>query len=177
MKCDELINFFSAYLDDEIDADGRRMIEEHLAGCARCRREMEQISQSMKLLSAHLPELEPTPSLWAGIVDRIEAAPATVHPGFWRSWRGWTLAAAAGLALFGFIATGLWYRAQIIFERSDLQLEWQNYAQQRQRVVRQGNPFRQAAAPPANSAAEVSDENPFTPYLKVRHRNPFLEAE
>lgn len=176
MKCDELTSLFSLYLDDEIDADGRTMIEAHLAACARCRRELARLTEAERLITDHLPVLEPAPELWAGILQGIEAVPAESS---WRigwSWRSWTLATAAGLALFGIIAAGVWYQARPVFNRGDLQLEWQNYAQQRQRVLQKGNPFRQAPAE-RDQAFTPSDDNPFTPYLKVRHRNPFMEAE
>ena len=41
MKCDEIRGQFSAYLDEELDAQARAEVEKHLDGCASCHAEWE----------------------------------------------------------------------------------------------------------------------------------------
>ncbi|NLW51583.1 MAG: hypothetical protein GXY85_12200 [Candidatus Brocadiaceae bacterium] len=64
---------FSEYIDDVLDVQGRRALEEHLAGCAACRRELDVWR---RLLSdvADLP-VPPTPAgLTRRVLDRVEDA-------------------------------------------------------------------------------------------------------
>jgi anti-sigma factor RsiW len=41
-RCIELVEFLTAYLDDALDAQTRRLLEEHLEGCAGCRAALAQ---------------------------------------------------------------------------------------------------------------------------------------
>lgn len=45
-----------AYLDDELDAPARALLEEHLAGCARCDRELKAQEQLLRELDSALAE-------------------------------------------------------------------------------------------------------------------------
>ncbi len=41
-RCMELVELLTAYLDDALDAQTRRDVEEHLRGCAGCRAALAQ---------------------------------------------------------------------------------------------------------------------------------------
>jgi anti-sigma factor RsiW len=79
----------SAYLDDELAPAARREAEAHLAGCAECREELDEVAaarQAIRILpvhSARRPLLGPVP------------APAAAS----RRRAAWALAAAAAAAL------------------------------------------------------------------------------
>lgn len=52
--CQSAQQSFVAYLDGELDARGRRSIEEHLPACSRCQRELEQLRGATLLLRQSL---------------------------------------------------------------------------------------------------------------------------
>ncbi|HAK97646.1 MAG TPA: hypothetical protein DCM87_22300, partial [Planctomycetes bacterium] len=45
----------TAYLFDGLSAEGRREVEAHLAGCARCRDELAELRKTLGLVKAALP--------------------------------------------------------------------------------------------------------------------------
>jgi hypothetical protein len=70
MTCHDAREQLSALLDDALGAAERGAIEEHLATCAECRRELERLRDTVALLRAVEPARAP-----AGFVDRVlEAA-------------------------------------------------------------------------------------------------------
>jgi anti-sigma factor RsiW len=60
MKCSDIRNLLSLYLDDALDEPERGRVAAHLAGCADCRREAEILSKSWEMLG-ELDEIEPNP--------------------------------------------------------------------------------------------------------------------
>jgi anti-sigma factor RsiW len=91
-------NRLDALVDGELPATERAELEGHLAGCAACRDEVEEMRR-LRSEARALPEsVEPERDLWPGIVRHIAPAPARER----RSWfEGWTqgLAWAAVLAV------------------------------------------------------------------------------
>lgn len=87
MTCDEIEGVLADYLGGELSEADRRRFDEHLAGCARCRVEVDSLRGPQEEL-ASLPE-----------IDLAEAARRTsgleVRP---RSRRGRTILAWAGSA-------------------------------------------------------------------------------
>jgi hypothetical protein len=81
------------FLYDELDADGRRTFELHLAACAECRDEVAGLRTTRTQLARWAP---PDPDFAFTIVRRSTAAPAV--PRF-RLSPAWGLAAAALLVL------------------------------------------------------------------------------
>ena len=51
-----LRTLLSSYIDGEVSAQEARRVDEHLAGCAECRRELQELRATVELLGA-LPEL------------------------------------------------------------------------------------------------------------------------
>src|SRR5262245_65434182 len=71
MTCHDAREQLSALIDDALGAAERGAVEEHLATCAECRRELERLRGTVALLRAAVePARAPT-----GFVDRVlEAA-------------------------------------------------------------------------------------------------------
>jgi predicted anti-sigma-YlaC factor YlaD len=77
----------SAYLDDELAPAARREAEAHLAGCADCRGELDEVAaarQAIRVLPVH------------SAPHRLGSAPASVAGG--RRRAAWALAAAVAAA-------------------------------------------------------------------------------
>lgn len=84
----------SALLDDPNGVSGAA---EHLADCADCAREYEQMSRMRMALSA-LPDLDPPPHEWERVQHELGLHP--VRGRVWRKAASWPLQAAAVVALF-----------------------------------------------------------------------------
>jgi anti-sigma-K factor RskA len=97
----------AAYALDALDDDERRAFEEHLPGCARCREEVADLSQTAALLAHGAPAATPRPALRDRILAearRDGGATATVIPFPRRSGvvlgvAGAVTAAAAAIAI------------------------------------------------------------------------------
>lgn len=71
MICAEARDQLSAYLDDVLLERDRRVLVEHMSGCAHCQRELERLRQAVDLLRAlDRPHAPP------GFVERVMAATA-----------------------------------------------------------------------------------------------------
>jgi anti-sigma factor RsiW len=86
------------YLDGELVAEQVRAVEEHLAGCADCAREVASYRLVFERLE-NLPLWEPSPAL----VDRVLAEAMPAHPARWLKFAGWAYAASL-VASLGAIA-------------------------------------------------------------------------
>lgn len=83
------------YLDDELPPDERERVEDHLSGCAECRREVE-VTRKLKEDLAALPGGDPARggSVWDAVNRRL-ARPM-----------GWVLLVAGAVASLGLGAWG-----------------------------------------------------------------------
>jgi len=63
------VKSLSAYLDGEIPAPERALLEAHLAGCASCRAERDRLSRALALIA----ELPPAPAPSASFEQRFYA--------------------------------------------------------------------------------------------------------
>ena len=88
-------DLLSAYLDDELTADERTQVAEHLAVCGECRDELSFV-QSAAVAVRSLPALEPPP----GLIPKV--AP-------WRRRRRWQAlgTATAGVAALAVLVVGV----------------------------------------------------------------------
>ncbi len=93
----------SAYSDGELPAAERVRVEAHLAACARCRTEYEEVRLGVALAS-HLETVPAPETLWGRIEAELDS-PARAERGtardavpVWQGWRAWG-AVAAVLAL------------------------------------------------------------------------------
>ncbi len=65
----------SEYLDGELDADERGALEQHLAECASCRRQLDELREVVRWLHTDAPDA-PDPEVWPRVAARIAAFPA-----------------------------------------------------------------------------------------------------
>ena len=66
MDCQKAAKLIPLFLDDQLKADESQLINEHLASCVRCQKELELYQESWDMLS-HWKDLEPEP----GYVSRF----------------------------------------------------------------------------------------------------------
>ena len=62
----ELLPLYSL---DALEPDDQREVDRHLAHCRRCQKELRRYGAVASALSG---EIEPSPAVWAGILDRIQ---------------------------------------------------------------------------------------------------------
>jgi hypothetical protein len=130
MNCEKTQGMFADYLTGDLDAGGRRRVQAHIAGCAACRADLENLTMIWAKLGV-LPEEQPGPGLrhrfYGMLEDYKNSLPAAERQaarpersgspgGGWREWftfRRPAFAAAfsvflvlAGLAAGWFIAGG-----------------------------------------------------------------------
>jgi anti-sigma factor RsiW len=74
MKCEEVSNELMASVDGRASADAQRVIEEHLAGCAACRKRVEELRKVWTALD-EVPAIEPSFGFDARLRQRIAAEP------------------------------------------------------------------------------------------------------
>ena len=72
------------YLDGELDGREEAEVVEHLATCASCRIELDQLRDVLDRAATLAESVEPRRDLWAGIEARIDSA-GTVDLGVWRA--------------------------------------------------------------------------------------------
>ena len=105
MTCEQLEERLSDWLEHDVDAATRAMLEEHAAGCARCGALVADVA-AIRRQAAALPPLVPSRDLWPEIEARIQAPvialeqqrsarPSAARGASRRGW--WMGAAAAGL--------------------------------------------------------------------------------
>lgn len=73
MTTDAFTNRLSEYLDDDLSADERRQVSEHLATCDGCRATLEELRQVVVEATA-LTDSAPARDLWSGVAARIDTA-------------------------------------------------------------------------------------------------------
>lgn len=72
LDCDGFAAELADYLEGDAPDAVRAAVEAHAAGCAECRRLLEDIG-AIRHDAAALPALTPSRDLWAGIAERIDA--------------------------------------------------------------------------------------------------------
>ena len=77
MTTDAFTDRLSEYLDDELPAEQRGQVSDHLAVCANCRATLEEL-RSVASEAAAVTDSPPHRDLWRGIAARIE--PRRVSP-------------------------------------------------------------------------------------------------
>lgn len=76
MKCAHVRRLFGAYWDDDTTLAERDWLEAHLASCAACRREYDELAKVLE---------------WTGALPRVEAAPDLVERTLARARRATTV--------------------------------------------------------------------------------------
>jgi anti-sigma factor (TIGR02949 family) len=73
LSCEDLLNELNDYLDDELSADLRRELEEHLAECRPCKVVADSARQTVKIVTG-CRSFELPPKFSAKIMSKIRAA-------------------------------------------------------------------------------------------------------
>jgi len=68
MDCDKLKDLISLYIDDELDENEKKLVEDHINNCEDCRKYLEEYKKIRKVLH-EMPEEEPP----KGYCDRLHA--------------------------------------------------------------------------------------------------------
>jgi anti-sigma factor RsiW len=95
--CDALRRLTSAYVDGELVGEDRAAYEAHVAGCADCRRLLEEEQSVVAAVRTSLPLYQAPPKLRAHVAGLVSAAPRAAP----RRWMAAVLAAGAVLAVLG----------------------------------------------------------------------------
>lgn len=72
MKCAEVRIKLSEYLDGELSAEERKVVESHLEGCDECRRELQELERAVGHVHS-LEEVEPPPWFAQNVMQRVRA--------------------------------------------------------------------------------------------------------
>jgi hypothetical protein len=92
----------SAYLDDHLAPPERARVEEHLAACARCRHELEELRTVVRALRGL--SRAPAPRSFRLSPAQVEAAPAAARPAW--AYAALGTATAAATILFAVLLSG-----------------------------------------------------------------------
>lgn len=105
----------SAYCNGELPPAEVQQVEAHLAGCERCRSELEEIRLGVALAS-HLGQVPAPDSLWNRVEAALDkgAAPELeeMEEPAWQDWRAWGAVAAV-------VMVALWLAVQWLPRESD----------------------------------------------------------
>jgi hypothetical protein len=71
MKCAEVINLLSNYLENDIDVKTKQLLSEHLIVCASCTKELEELKEIITCLKK-TPEVQPPPYFLQAVHARLE---------------------------------------------------------------------------------------------------------
>lgn len=93
--CQTIADLLVDYADGQLPAAQARPVEQHLAGCPACRRQVEQLGRSLELAQ----------ELWQQQADRAAAAG---QPGRSRGWRRRIVAIAAAAAVVIVAGAAMW---------------------------------------------------------------------
>ena len=75
MTCQDYKNLMMGYLDDELDAEQQKTLQQHLESCPECRAELEEFSQLKQITddaALRQPEDVLWQQYWGGLYNRIE---------------------------------------------------------------------------------------------------------
>jgi len=71
MRCDEVKNLLSNYIENDIEEKIKKSMDEHLAICANCAKELRSLKGMISELKS-VPEVEPPPYFLEGVRARLE---------------------------------------------------------------------------------------------------------
>lgn len=72
MRCKEIENLLSGYLEGSLDPTDREKVRQHLAECADCRLRLQEVENTLQLLSED-PIPEADESFWTGFVPQVRS--------------------------------------------------------------------------------------------------------
>ena len=75
MNCEEFRALITAHVDGELPADRQRLLDEHLAGCESCRRELAataELKEDLDMIQFAEPTDAELKKYWSGVYNRLE---------------------------------------------------------------------------------------------------------
>jgi len=75
MNCEEFKARISAYVDDELEPDQRKRLEEHLANCPSCRQELAEekaLKEELDMIRFKEPTDAELGRYWSSVYNRLE---------------------------------------------------------------------------------------------------------
>src|SRR5690242_8450741 len=144
MNCEEFEELSGAYALEAATPAEREAAEAHLAGCAKCRRRLQELRAVVDLLPSSVPQENPPESLKSRVLDAIHmenspTQPSSINrsarsrPG--RSWSTQALAIAAVLVLLLFGSMTAW---NVSLQQQNSSLQQQNASLQHQLALAYG---------------------------------------
>ena len=107
MECRQIQPIIADYSVGLLRAREQEQVEQHLAACAVCARELRQLEAVMSAVE-QFGAKEPPPHLWNGIYNRITSEAVQQRPGLWdwllRGHRRLVAGTATGLAAAALVA-------------------------------------------------------------------------
>jgi anti-sigma-K factor RskA len=99
----------AAYMLGALEADEVADFERHLEGCERCQEEMRWLRPAVSTLPEAVERQEPPPRLREALMAEVQedVREAESRPAPARSWRGWLLKPAMGLAVVALLVAGV----------------------------------------------------------------------
>ncbi len=101
MNCERVQDLLNEYIDGELPAAAREGVEQHVAGCARCRAELRALRQAAELVRS-LPRAAAPEGMAAAIKSRVARAAGIRRRAALARWvgvGGWVAAAATLLVV------------------------------------------------------------------------------
>ena len=75
MNCEDYGPMLTAYVDGELSDEDRRRLDEHLAGCQRCRDQLAEwtaLQEELAMIKFTEPTDEQLQRYWSGVYNRLE---------------------------------------------------------------------------------------------------------
>lgn len=103
-RCEEVRDLLPELAAGVADGDERARALAHVAGCADCRRELDELTSALDRLVLLAPEHEPSPGFESAVLAAMAPRRGTRHRA-----RAFALAAAASVLVAAVAAGGLWW--------------------------------------------------------------------
>ncbi len=169
MDCQACIDSLTAFLDDELSAPEKEVLQTHLTQCRPCRQEHESLLDSYQWVD-QLTDLEMDSTGWTRIHSEIThlapGKPAWVSPFQFLFGSRWIPVAAGtlGVAILSFFF--------LAGPKAEMQDEFQVYLEQREQMV-----IRRPPPSPLEGIREITTDlpNPFTVSYDSSQSNPFTQ--
>lgn len=130
MKCKKFQDIMiTDYLDGEIDAEKKKLVEEHLAVCSHCREYKAAVTKSTVEPFRKAETINPSDSVWRRIKEKIEEDRPSLAPRvFYIPRPVFSLAVVIALALFlGILAKFYINKQEIAKVQSERQVDYFSY--------------------------------------------------
>lgn len=177
MNCELCTDNLTAYLDAELSALEAEDVRRHVEVCVPCRRELEDLRDSMQFIDARVTQLDPSPALWRNLQARITQLPQPqprLRLGDLFRTRWAPVALAASIALGA--GLGVWGYLERQNRQTAAQYAFEQYMDAYVRLRDGEEQTHRATAAPGRLLAlhEEFSDNPFVNIAEQSPPNPFV---